>query len=110
MGTMKLGHTCQLASGPTRQKSFCRAYRYDAAMGFEPDSAESHVVQFDGTMFYGPMYKNGWLPSLWRSATGLAYVTDHEGILHAVPSHGDLLAMVDDADADVLAAGRKVGA
>ena len=86
---MNLGHSYNFASGPERQRSFCLAYRFDADLGFKPDAGESHLLELDGTMFRTPMWKKGWLTGLWRSESGLAYVTDYEGRLHVVPSHAD---------------------
>jgi hypothetical protein len=86
---MELGYNYNFASGPELQNAFCLAYRFEAGVGFKPDAGESRLLQFDGTTFRSPMIIDGWLTCLWRSDAGLAYVTDHQGRLHIVPSHGD---------------------
>lgn len=86
---MELGHMFNFASGPSRPVCTCLAFRYPADLGFKPDAGESHVIEWAGKQVHDRLWKNGWFTSLWRSDSGIAYVTDSDGKLYAIPPHAD---------------------
>lgn len=81
---MQLGHAVNYASGLSREASNALGYRFDEAVGFQPDGGESWVLGITPGLLHCLWGKRGWLTGLWRSAAGKVFATEAYGRVHTI--------------------------